>query len=431
MTDTLNDIVWRKIFDKYNILEKIKKNKVFEITSSQINPHRQARLATKFDHRRNLPEIFKENKLSILPTSRGSYLIAQFEAYHDFEEKETEIIKIEFPTHIESIDYENITSEAAALNCAYVSGILDDFIEDEGILPTVAGRMSSDVFDFYINTYSGSKFRVNVTNAQIEIDGGYEGFETLALIEAKNSLSDDFIIRQIYYPYRLWKDKVSKKVKPIFMTYSNGIFTLYEYEFQDHNDYNSLILVKQRRYTIEETEIDLEDIMDIYRRTEIVEEPRVPFPQADSFERVINLCELLYESDLTKDKITETYDFDPRQSDYYTNAGRYLGLVKRYYTEKDDGKRKTAFTLTKEGEKFFKLKHKQRQLKLVELILSHRVFREVFEICIETGEMPDKAKVVEIMKRCNLYNIKSEDTFDRRSQSIISWVKWIFGLTKL
>ena len=120
---------------------------MFEISSSEINRLREARLMTKFDHGKNLPEILK-NHLSILPVTRGSYLISQFKAYKDFEEKETEITKVPFPSHIESIDYENITSESAALNCAYVSGILADFIGDEEILPTVSGRMSSDVFDF-------------------------------------------------------------------------------------------------------------------------------------------------------------------------------------------------------------------------------------------------------------------------------------------
>ena len=35
-------------------------------------------------------------------------------------------------------------------------------------------------------------------------------------------------------------------------------------------------------------------------------------------------CELLNESELTKDEITSNYDFDPRQTNYYTDAGRYL-----------------------------------------------------------------------------------------------------------
>jgi len=93
MSETKNDIAWERIFKKYRILEKIKKNGAFEITSGQINEFREARLMTKFDHRKNLPKIFEENNLSTLPITRGSYLIAQFKAYHRLEEKETEIIK--------------------------------------------------------------------------------------------------------------------------------------------------------------------------------------------------------------------------------------------------------------------------------------------------------------------------------------------------
>lgn len=114
MSDTKNEAAWKRLFEKHKILEKIEKYGVFEITSSQINKLREARLMTKFDHRKNLPEVFKEYNLSILPVTRGSYLISQFEAYGDFEEKETEIIKVPFPTYIESIDYENITSESTA-----------------------------------------------------------------------------------------------------------------------------------------------------------------------------------------------------------------------------------------------------------------------------------------------------------------------------
>ena len=205
----------------------------------------------KFDHKSQLPEIFKEYSLSILPITRGNYIISQFEAYKSFEEINTEITKVTFPDHIESIDYESITSESMAINCAYVSGIIADFMEDEKILPVVSGRMSSLEFEFSINhNKQDTKLPIKVSNSQIEIDGGYEGIETLALIEAKNSISDDFLIRQLYYPYRLWSNKVSKKVKPIFMTYSNDIFSFYEYDFKELENYNSLVLVKQKNYII-------------------------------------------------------------------------------------------------------------------------------------------------------------------------------------
>ena len=327
MSKGKNDIAWEFLFNKYNIISEINEKGKFEITAKQINEVREARLMTKFDHKVNLPKIFADNKLSILPITRGSYIISKFEAYSNFENINPEVVRVQFPEYITSIDYENISSEAMAINCAYVSGIIHDFVDDDEIVPTVSGRMSSDLFSFKIKDINSDEMEVEVENSQIEIDGGYEGIKTLSLIEAKNSLSDDFIIRQLYYPYRLWSNKIDKKVKPIFMVYSNGIYNLYEYEFKDKENYNSLVLVKQKNYTIENIDIEINDIIEKFNNTEVLDEPEIPFPQADSFNRVINLCELLYKNEMTKEEITVNYDFNPRQTNYYTDAGRYLGLI--------------------------------------------------------------------------------------------------------
>lgn len=225
MSDSKNDNAWEKIFDKYKILEGIKNNNQFVITSKQINEFREARLMTKFDYRSQLPSLFLENTLSILPISRGSYIISDFEMFESFDDNEIDVIKMDFPAYLESIDYKNITSESTALNCAYVSGILQHFIEDQELQPTVSGRMSSLSFSFDINS-KNFLLNVKVENSQIEVDGGYEGGNSLSLIEAKNSLSKDFVIRQLYYPYRLWSNKITKNVRSIFLTYTNGIFHL-------------------------------------------------------------------------------------------------------------------------------------------------------------------------------------------------------------
>lgn len=426
MSNTKNGRAWKKLFEKYNILGNIEKNGIFQITSSQINEFREARLMTKFDHKKNLPKLFKENELSILPITRGSYLISQFDAYKEFEDMNSDVIRIPFPKHIESIDFENITSEATALNSAYVTGMLADFMEDEEILPTVSGRMSSDSFEFnIINTQTRTKKSINVINSQIEIDGGYEGVKTLALIEAKNSISDDFLVRQLYYPYRLWKNKINKKVKPLFLTYSNGIFSFYEYEFQEPDNYNSLNLLKQKNYSIEETKINLQDIIQVFQILKLVREPEIPFPQADYFKRIINLCELLNENELTREEITTNYDFDPRQTNYYSDAGRYLGLINK---RMENGQ--IIFSLTNEGDKLFRLKYKARQLKFVELILRHKVFNEVFKRSVTDGEIPSRKEIIDIMKNSELFNIRSEETFNRRASTVIAWVNWILDLQR-
>ncbi len=423
---TKNDKAWNHLFDRYKILDNIEHHSYFEITSTQINKFREARLMTKFDHRVNLPKLFSDNNLAILPITRGSYIISKFDAYKDFEQLNAEIIMASFPDYIDSIDYENITSEAMALNCAYVSNILADFLEDEELMPTVSGRMSSDTFSFQIlNTSTHSNVAVSVANSQIEIDGGYEGIRQLTLIEAKNFISDDFIIRQLYYPYRLWYNRVSKKITPLFLVYSNGIFNLYEYQFQDLHNYNSLILVKQKNYSIEAVEINLDDIINVLNKVNIIKEPEVAFPQANSFKRVINLCELLAQNEMTKDDITFNYAFDPRQTNYYTDAGRYLGLIDK---QREDNE--IVFSLTKEGLRIVRSKYKLRQLNFVEFILRHNVFNKSLRLYLQRGEVPSRSEIVDIMKRSNLYKVKAEDTFQRRASTIIGWVNWILDLQR-
>ncbi|MCF6465233.1 type II restriction enzyme [Clostridium sp. Cult2] len=426
MSKTKNDLAWEKLFDKYNILYEIENKGFYEITSKEINEFREARLATKFDHKTNLPKLFTDNHLSILPITRGSYIISSFEAYKEFNEINIEISKVPFPDYIESIDYENITSESIAINCAFVSGILSDFLQDNKLVPTVSGRMSSNEFSFYINNLNINRdVKVIVSNSQIEIDGGYEGTESLALIEAKNSISEDFLIRQLYYPFRLWNEKITKRIKPIFMVYSNGIFTLYEYSFQEPNNYNSLVLVKQKNYTLVQDDIDLNAIKDILYKVNIIEEPRIQFPQANSMKRLINLCELLYNNDMTKEEITTTYDFDPRQTNYYTDAGIYLGIIDK---KREDGE--IIYFLTHEGRNLFKVNLKTRQLKLIELILKHNAFNKTLKEYFRIEQMPSKDNIVKIMKESNLYRINSDSTFYRRAQTISSWISWILNLAK-
>ncbi|NLJ90979.1 MAG: transcriptional regulator [Clostridiales bacterium] len=421
------DYYWDKLFDKYDILDEISKNGFFEITSTQINEFREARLMTKFDHRSNLPVLFKDNDLSILPITRGNYIISNFEAYHDFEPANKTIHKITYPTYIESIDFGNITSESLVINTAYLTGMIADFTEEEGLLPTINGRMGSESFDFQIYNKTFNKLQtISIDKSQLEIDGGYENVNSLTLLEAKNSISDDFIVRQLYYPYRLFKDKVTKPIKPIYLTYSNGIFYFYEYMFEDSGNYNSLVLVKQKNYTLESEDISFDELVAICHQIQLTSEPYgVPFPQANSFNRVVNICELLFENEtLTRDEITLNYDFDVRQTHYYTDACRYLGLVEK---QKDhfEGVR---YYLTDKGKALFSLNIKKRNLQFARYILEKRVFNEAFKMYIKHSELPSKEDIVKIMKNAKLYNVRSDSTFFRRSSTVLGWLKWIIDL---
>jgi hypothetical protein len=380
----------------------------------------------KFDYSSLLPQIFKENKLSILPITRGKYVISDFKAHHTLEPSSDSITYSTFPEHIDSINPENIYSESVMLNTSFITDIISDFVEDELMVPTVTGRKGTHDFDFNILRKNNETFNVKVSASQIEVDGAWEGVNFLSLVEAKIDYPEDFLIRQLYYPFRTFEELIDKEIKNIFLFYSNDMFSLYEYSFEDKYCYNSLKLKKQCNYILQEVEILLEDITGVYENINIIHEPKIPFPQADSFERVISLCEHLKNEKLTKSVIAEMYSFDERQSYYYSNAGAYLGLINKI--EHDN---KLYIVLTSEGRKIFNMHHKEKQLALVRCILQHEIFHKVFKYYSNSGKLPSKQETVDLMKDSNLYNIDSDETFKRRASTVTGWIKWIFKLVKI
>lgn len=161
--------------------------------------------------------------------------------------------------------------------------------------------------------------------------------------------------------------------------------------------------------------------------TNVRPEPlKVPFPQADVFERIVDLLVTLAEPEsyLTNDAITMNYEFKPRQADYYASAGRYLGLMER----RRDSNEGTIYVLTPFGKKTMAKDARSRNLALVEVILSRGVFRRAMESYCKTGELPPVSVVIGWMKDANIEI--NRITANRRAQTVIGWVRWIAKLTK-
>ena len=424
---TKNDIAWEKIFEQYQVIENISERGSFEIDAGTINQFRESRLMAKFDHRVNLPRIFQQNSLSILPISRSRYVIGYFDAYHQVQYNSAiQPITVPFPIYIETLDPETLSSESLAINCAFHAGMIAEIleVESEEIFHTISGRMSTGSFDFSINSLSSkSPYLLEVNNSQCEIDAGFETEEYFLIIEAKMYGVEDFLIRQLYYPYRLWSSKLHKKVLVALMTFSNSTnqFSFFLYDFDNLSDYNSIRLIQQKNYIIGSEKITGDDISEVFNSIEVVSEPDVTFPQADNFNRVVDLLTLLYENELTRDEITTKYQFSGRQTDYYTTAAKYLGLIDRYQKNKN---REVTFCLTEEGRSLMNKKHKSKILSLIKTILKYPVFYKTFEMTLQTGEIPQKSQVIEIMSKMNY----SDKTKDRRSQTVISWMKWIWSM---
>ncbi|QIK70265.1 hypothetical protein G7062_08165 [Erysipelothrix sp. HDW6C] len=410
---------WKKIIQGEGILETVKKDGIFEITADTIKKYgREPRLMTKFDFSNQRPEIFIDNDLCILSIDNGVYTIGSFQAYHKFPSIEhTEILYRELPIKLETLNVDDVYSESAALHVLEISGILDEFLDEE-YFQTISGRMRAEPFDFQINSKDDSsfKYKISILRPQMEIDGGYESETSVLVVEAKNRKSSDFIVRQLYYPYRHWKNRVSKEVLPIYVVYDNGIYNLYQYRFEDDNQYNSLRLTKTARYIIKNKESENYKTT-ILKKAIPVTPSDVPFPQANSFNTIISII-LGVEEFTNAIKIAEFLEYDIRQGQYYLKALVFLGVLEK--------KERAQYTFTDLGRKLRSSQGTDFKKILVSKVLNLNVFNQAYEYLHEFEKLPTEAFVIDLLR---IYQPKlGGSTPKRRYSTVIAWITWLDGV---
>ena len=142
----------------------------------------------------------------------------------------------------------------------------------------------------------------------------------------------------------------------------------------------------------------------------------IPFPQADSFNRIIGIADLVDSKINTASDIAEEYEFDIRQGSYYLAAAKYLDIV-----DKDNGE----YVLTPLGFSIINLDMKSRNEKLIEAVLKHKVFNEAYRYYLDNKKLPDKVLIIEWMKKYT--DIQSFETLNRRASTVRGWIEWIIG----
>lgn len=118
-------------------------------------------------------------------------------------------------------------------------------MEDDSLVLTIRGRKFTPKFAFNIGPHV-----IQVESVQTEVDAGYEGHTQVVLIEAKNSAKRNTIIRQLYYPFRQWQSHTKKIVVTLFFEKDRDTYSIWNFEFKNAEDYNSIELVKSAKYKI-------------------------------------------------------------------------------------------------------------------------------------------------------------------------------------
>jgi len=404
---------WEKIikarFNSSEPINIITATEIKEITGEE------PRLMTKFDSRRNLPPVLRNRNLFILPVANGKYALAPGDGYHDIEKIQTKsvnfISRIPFP--LNSADYGS--SEMQFIDYAYNSGLISRFTGVDRLFPTIRGRKYSPRFSFRLGDIQFPE----VSSVQVEVDAGYEGEDEIILIEAKVGRIGSFHIRQLFYPFRFWKQAVShKKIRSIFFQYDTDskIYKLFEYEFPDPYNFFSIRLKQAGKFRITTKDFAKEQREILFQKSEEPEKTQQDWaiPQADDMEKIISIPFLIDNGINTAKKIAGALEFTLRQSSYYRKAAQDLDFLK---------KGKGKFFLTDIGKKFIKMPVEKRNRFLSRQMLKLPIMKEIMANLYEKKclRIKDIAQIIE--ENSNLHGT----TTRRRARTIRAWFCWLYS----
>ena len=388
---------WENIFNHFDIVNEVKRNKYFDITADQIKAvdGKEARLMTKVDFRENLPSIMSEEKLSILAVKNGLYRIAKNDPFIEINEKiTTEIIELDPPINIISIDPYNIKSESGALDISTITE-MSEIVFGEKTDLAIRGRLRGSL-NFNIGTVN-----YDIEGVQIEVDGGYEGNSSINLVEAKIGFRNNINIRQLLYPELYWKQEIGtkKNIKSYIFYLQDDIYRFIPYVYDgvigyaDHEN-EKAFRFKEKSSTFSLYTIPINE-NNICLKT--------PFPQADRFDTVHSMLLLISEHPcMTKEELKLNFDIVDRQIDYYYNVLKWLKLC----IEEND-----CMILTQKGIEILQLPFKKRIIEIAKIVFSEPIFNEVLNNGREVS--------IELFHR---YGVMSDLTAKRRLQTVRAWI---------
>lgn len=396
-----NDIITQLDIEFDNrVSQTISASEIKEITGEE------PRLVCYIDSREKLPPTLESRNAFVLPVENGKYRLVKGKGYENLptQSDSPDIHKSTIPFEQET---NSGSSENRYIKQALNSGLISRFTGIDQLLPGTTARTYCNEFSFKV----GSSGPITASSVQFQVDGIFEGKNSVALMEAKTDERKDFLIRQLYYPYRHHGDELSKQVRCLFFLYNQQSekYMFWEYEFQDRNDYSSIQLNRAESYRIKHEEPNLTDF-------ESVEpESNWSVPQADDLPKVQQLVFAVDRGYNNRDSIARYFDFEPRQSNYYEAAAEILGLIRG----------QSEFQLTELGEDFISLRTDKRNKLLLKRVLSLPVVNEVFEEAVSRMNSDEPHVSRQEIRDFIMENTElSKSTANRRTQTVVNWMRW-------
>jgi len=418
-----NDIAWDLISDQTNFLQEIEKNGFSIMSAKDIQKwgnYREPRLMTKLDFDIHRPKLFKQNDLNILPLKRGEYVvfkdpenICYFKLPSVYEDRRAKVFESELDfSRLDTLSTTLCSTESDALDRAYLSGLIADFCKVPKLTKTKSGRFGSSAFELQLPNCGKI---LTVENSQLEVDGIYESSKSVVLVEAKIGFHPNFHIRQLYYPYTWLQTKTEKPIIPLLLCHSNGDFQLNQFKLG--SKFGDIALEQQNYYVINEYATVEGSLSTVDRNLPSPQEDfDTPFPQADDLDKVVDVLRQCQKGIKDSQKLALIFGFDERQSGYYKNAAKYLGLLD------------SSFSPTELGKRLLTEKYKLNRTEIIlKCMLVRPPLREAIAALQAKNYDANAVELSSLMLIIEKYRPKkfTENTLRRRSNTLRNWLRWL------
>lgn len=382
----------------------------------------ELRLMAKMDSSADVPAALRRHGYFIMPIKNGEYVLVRGNGFHVLENLP------EPPTIFRpQLDFDLVTlsvgdSEMQHLDYCYNIGLFEKFAGVTGLRQTIRGRKRMPAFEFSVGRLGPIRVQAGV---QVEVDSGCEGRDDIVLIEGKGGQPPDFIVRQLFYPYRKWRHEIpQKRIRPWFFcsheVARRRLYRFWEYAFADDEQYQSLTLRRGEAFFVEPRRARL-TVEELLRAHAVRTDARLwDVPQADSFWRVAEMPLLVEQGINTSGKVAAHYEFDPRQSSYYRQAAEYLGLLSL-------DKKTNVYQLTDLGREYVRLSADERRELLAGLLAQFPPMRATLELSARSGERGiGRAEITALIAR---HSTIGKSTPARRAATLLAWLDWLKSST--
>ena len=410
------ELAWERLIERVDTrrdLVVLTKAEIESVTGNEL------RLMAKMDSTEDVPAALRRHGYFLLPVKNGEYVLVRGNGFHALETfpKPPTIFRPQ-------LDFELMTlgvgdSEMQHLDYCFNVGLFEHFAGVTGLRQTIRGKKRMPAFDFSVGKVGPIKVEKGV---QVEVDSGCEGRDEIILIEAKNGQPPDFIIRQLFYPYRKWRWEIpQKKIRPWFFcsreVAGRRIYEFWEYSFEDDLHYQSLKLRRNESFLIQPHRARLTVDELLKKHTAKKSEAKLwDVPQADSFWRVAEMPLLIEQGINTAAKVAAHYEFVTRQSSYYREAAEFLGLVSQ-------NRRTHPYELTDLGREYVKLPADERRALLAGLLSQFPPVRAALELSAKAGELGvGKNEIANLIER---HSTIGKTTPGRRTSTVLKWLRWM------